>query len=374
MRGPGPGSRVGNNNMSGTNIRLAIAGVGNCASALVQGIYHYRNSETTAGLQYETVGGYRVGDISPVCAFDVDTRKAGQDLGTAIHAEPNCTVTFADVPPNIGVPVYPVRTDDGVATHMADSGKNGFSVGGDAEPVDVTERLQSHDVDVLITYLPVGAETAIERYAEAALEAGVAFVNPIPVFIASDERWGDRFADAGLPIVGDDIKSQIGATITHRQLVQLIADRGATVSQTHQLNFGGNTDFRNMLDNSRLTNKEISKTEAVNSLFDKPLDEEDIHIGPSDYISHMDDQKRADIRIVGEMFGGVPFTLEADLRVEDSPNSAGSAVNAIRASKTALDRELVGPLEAAAAITMKHPPEPMTDQQARTAFESFLES
>lgn len=360
--------------MSGNNIRLAIAGVGNCASALVQGIYHYRNSETTVGLQYETVGGYQVGDISPVCAFDVDTRKVGQDLGTAIHTEPNCTVRFADVPSNIGVPVYPVHADDGVAMHMTESDEDGFSTEDDTESVDIAEKLQTHDADVLITYLPVGAETAIERYAEAALEAGVAFINPIPVFIASDEQWGNRFADAGLPIVGDDIKSQVGATITHRQLVQLMADRGATVSQTHQLNFGGNTDFRNMLDESRLESKKISKTEAVNNLFEKPLDQESIHIGPSDYISHMDDQKRADIRIEGELFGGVPFTLEADLRVEDSPNSAGSAVNAIRASKTALDRGLAGPLEAPAAITMKHPPEPMADQQARAAFQSFLES
>lgn len=352
-------------------IRLAIAGVGNCASALVQGIYHYHESEEPAGIRYETVGGYRVEDISPVCAFDVDERKVGTDLGTAIHMTPNCTATFADVPTDIGAPVYPVHPHDGVATRMTNG--DGFTIDQEMETVDITEKLREHDVDVLITYLPVGSREAIEHYAEAALDAGIAFINPIPVFIASDDRWGRRFTEAGVPIVGDDIKSQLGATITHRQLVQLIEDRGATLSQTYQLNYGGNTDFRNMLDSSRLASKKTSKTEAVNSLLEQPLDDENIHIGPSDYIPWMDDQKRADIRIEGELFGGVPFTLEVDLRVEDSPNSAGSAVDAIRAAKTGLDRGLAGPLEAVAAATMKHPPTQMTDSRAQAAFESFLD-
>lgn len=356
-----------------SEIRLAVAGVGNCASAIVQGTFHYA-SHPPEGLMHETIGGYSVDDITPICGFDVDDRKVGRDLAEAIVAAPNCTEQFADVPDTIGAPVYRGPVLDGVDTHTdRPDDETTFSVD-DSEPVDVAAKLRGHDVDVLICYLPVGSTKAVEYYAEAALDAGVAFVNAIPVFIASDNEWGQRFAECGIPIVGDDIKSQLGATITHRALVELFQSRGVTVSDTYQLNIGGNTDFLNMLDRSRLASKKTSKTDAVNDLLDDPLDDSQIHIGPSDYVEWLDDQKTAFIRMEGKKFGGVPVEIDVQLRVEDSPNSAGSAVDAIRCAKVGLDRGVGGPLVGPSAVTMKRPPEQLGNAEAVDRFEAFLQN
>ena len=355
-----------------SSIRLAIAGVGNCASALVQGCFWYRSQDSTVGLMHETLGGYKVGEIQPVCGFDVDSRKTGVDLGTAIREEPNCTEVFADVPDQIGAPVYRGPSFDGVASHTAEHEESKRVVEDVNEPpVDITEKLIEHDVDVLVCYLPVGSTEAAEHYAEAAIESGVGFVNAIPVFLASDNEWARRFEDANLPIVGDDIKSQVGATITHRNLVQLFQDRGVDLENTFQLNVGGNTDFLNMLDRNRLAEKKTSKTDAVNGLLDEPLADDQIHIGPSDYIDFLDDEKNAFIRMEGRGFGGSTVKLDVELRVEDSPNSAGSAVDAIRCAKIALDRGSGGALEAPSAFCMKHPPLELPDAEAMRRIESF---
>lgn len=355
-----------------TQIRLAIAGVGNCASSLVQGIFHYGDESDAVGLMHGTLGGYAVSDLEPVCAFDVDERKTGTDLGQALFSEPNCTERFADVPEEVGAPVYRGPSIDGVAEHTQDHDESGrIVVDTESEAVDVAEKLQDHDVDVLVCYLPVGATDAVEYYANAALEAGVGFVNAIPEFIASDADWAARFEEAGLPVVGDDIKSQLGATITHRSLVQLFADRGVELRNTYQLNVGGNTDFLNMLDRSRLDNKKTSKTAAVNDLLDEPLDPENIHIGPSDYVEFLDDQKTAFLHMEGEKFGGAEVELDVRLRVKDSPNSAGSAVDAIRCAKIALDRGVGGALLGPSAFTMKHPPQQLTDEEAKRRMEAF---
>ena len=354
-----------------SEIRLAIAGVGNCASAIVQGTFHYA-SNAPEGLMHEAIGGYTVDDITPVCGFDVDERKVGQGLTDAIFAAPNCTKQFADVPDTNGAPVYRGPVLDGVDAHMNDQDDDTtFSVD-DSEPVDVAAKLQAHDVDVLVCYLPVGSTEAVEYYADACLEAGVALVNAIPVFIASDEEWGRRFADRGLPVVGDDIKSQMGATITHRALVELFQSRGVTISDTYQLNVGGNTDFQNMLDRSRLASKKTSKTDAVNDILDEPLDDSHIHVGPSDYVEWLDDQKTAFIRDEGRKFGGVPVEVDLQLRVEDSPNSAGSAVDAIRCAKIGMDRGVGGPLVGPSAVTMKRPPKQLGDAEATDRFETFV--
>ncbi|WP_243700508.1 inositol-3-phosphate synthase [Halorussus pelagicus] len=356
--------------MSSDEIRLAIAGVGNCAAALVQGIQYYADGSTD-GLMHESIGDYLVGDILPVCAFDVDSRKTGESLTTAISAAPNCGIEFeSDVA--FDAPVYRGPQFDGVAEHtQAFDAETRVTVDDSKEPVDVATKLNEHEIDVLINYLPVGSTKAAEHYAEACLDAGVSFVNAVPVFIASDEEWATRFTDAGIPVVGDDIKSQLGATITHRSLVQLFQDRGVSLDQTYQLNIGGNTDFLNMLDQSRLSSKKVSKTEAVNELLEEPLDDSKIHIGPSDYVPWLNDQKSAVIRLEGTKFGGVDVELELKLDVEDSPNSAGSAVDAIRCAKLGMDRDLRGPLSGPAAVTMKHPPEQMSDEDAMDAFEDF---
>ncbi len=350
-------------------IRLAIAGLGNCASALVQGTQFYAKNPPK-GLVNTSIGGYHVPDITPVCGFDVDERKVGKTVGEAVQVESNCTTQFVSMMEELSAPVYMGPQKDGVAEHMAD--KSGFSPG-KQDPVNVTERLRQHNVDVLVNYLPVGSTSATETYAEACLETGVAFVNAIPVFIASDPTWGQRFEKAGIPTVGDDIKSQIGATITHRKLIELLEERGGELINTYQLNYGGNTDFKNMLAESRLADKRESKKGAVNSLLSNPLQDEHIRIGPSDYIEWMDDTKKADIKLEGEMFGGVEFELSVELTVEDSPNSAGSAVDAIRVAKVALDRDVAGPIESVSAMTMKHPPTEMTDSRARKKTREFLE-
>lgn len=351
------------------DIRLAVAGMGNCAAALLQGIEYYRHHDDT-GLAYPDFGGYRVEDVSLVCAFDVDERKIDRPASEAMTAGSNTCHRFVDDLSAFDAPVYLGPLKDGVAEHM-ETEDAGFSPSS-GKPVDVAAKLEEHDVDVLVVYLPVGSTAAVERYAKACLVSDTALVNAIPVFIASDDTWAHRFSDAGVPVVGDDIKSQIGATITHRTLVEMLMDRGATLTNTYQLNYGGNTDFRNMLARDRLTDKKTSKTEAVESLLDEPLGEDHIHIGPSDYVSWMDDTKRADIRIEGELFGGVSFELEAELTVEDSPNSAGSAVNAIRGAKLGLDRDLAGPVNHLSALTMKRPPKQLTDEEARRQIADFL--
>jgi len=359
--------------MSGHSVRTAIAGVGNCASALVQGTEYYADG-TTEGLTHEQIGDYRVQDIKPVCAFEVDKRKAGCDLSEAIFADPNCTEKFAEVP-NLSAPVYRGPKLDGVASHTQNfEAERRVEIDESSEPTDVADKLNEHDVDVLVNYLPVGSEAAVHNYDEAGLNSDVAFVNAVPVFVASDPSWGERFERAGIPVVGDDIKSQLGATITHRSIVQLLQNRGVSLEQTYQLNVGGNTDFLNMLDRTRLSDKKTSKTEAVNKLLEEPLDPADIHIGPSDHIPWLDDQKTAFIRVEGTKFGGVDVEIDIKLDVEDSPNSAGSVVDAIRCAQLARDRGVAGPLNGPSAVTMKHPPEQMTDEAAVEAFNAFISS
>jgi myo-inositol-1-phosphate synthase len=355
-------------------IRVAIAGIGNCASALLQGIEYYRHHDPreSAGVLHEEIGGYRVEDLRPVAAFDVDPRKVGHPLEQAVFAEPNCTRVFQQKLPAWGVSVEMGPVLDGVADHMAAApAEKAFRVA-DLEPVDVAARLRETRAEVLISYLPVGSQRAVEAYAEAALAAGVAFVNCLPVFIASDPVWAERFRARGLPIVGDDIKSQVGATIVHRVLTRLLGDRGAELARTYQLNTGGNTDFFNMLERERLESKKISKTEAVQSQAQNRLAPDQIHIGPSDYVAWQRDNKVAFIRMEWAGFGDTPMNLELRLSVEDSPNSAGVAVDAIRCAKLALDRGIGGPLEAASAFTMKHPPRQMRDDEARRALEAEL--
>ena len=355
-------------------IRLAIAGVGNCASALLQGLEYYGTHDPTesAGVLHPELGGIRLEDIHPVAAFDVDARKVGRPLEEAVFAPPNCTKVFQEKLPSYDVEVSMGPVLDGVAAHMADAPDDqAFRVAAQP-PVDLVEVLRESRAEVLICYLPVGSEQALKAYAEAALEAGVAFVNCIPVFIASDPEWARRFAERGLPIVGDDIKSQVGATIVHRTLTRLLGDRGVELARTYQLNTGGNTDFLNMLERDRLVSKRISKTESVQSQLDERLPDASIHIGPSDYVSWQDDNKVAFIRMEWAGFGDVPMNLELRLSVEDSPNSAGVAIDAIRCAKIALERGIAGPLEGASAFTMKHPPRQMRDTEARDALEVFI--
>jgi len=360
----------------GKPIKIAIAGVGNCASALVQGIHFYRQNEDSLGLMHEELGGYKVGDIEVVAAFDIDARKVGKDLAEAIFAKPNCTQVFCNPIPKTGVVVKKGPVLDGVAPHMNDSElpeEERFVVADDDDPVDVVEELRRSGAEILVNYMPVGSEQAARFYAQAALEAGCAFVNCMPCFIASDPEWAKKFEERGLPVVGDDIKSQVGATIVHRTLVRLFTMRGVKVERTYQLNFGGNTDFLNMLERSRLKTKKISKTESVQSQLDVPLERRNIHIGPSDYVPWLDDQKVCFIRIEGRKFGGVPITLDLRLSVEDSPNSAAVVVDAIRAAKIALDRGIGGPLLSASAWCMKHPPKQFPDEQAHRMLMEFVE-
>ncbi len=357
-------------------IRVAIAGVGNCASSLVQGLYYYKNvksnSETIPGLMHNVLGGYKISDIEIVAAFDIDARKVGRDVSEAVFAEPNCTKMFSDVP-NLGVSVDKGPTLDGVAEHMEGDGKNSFVIA-EGKEADVVNILKKSRADVLVNYMPVGSEKAAKFYASAAIDANCAFVNCMPVFIASNKEWANKFSKAGLPIIGDDIKSQIGATIVNRMLAKLFEDRGVKIDRMYQLNVGGNTDFKNMLDRSRLKSKKISKTESVQSNMPKRLEDDDIHIGPSDYVPWLNDNKIAFIRIEGHNFGNIPVELELRLSVEDSPNSAGVVIDAIRCCKIALDRKISGPLAAASAYFCKHPAEQFSDEAARAMLEDFIES
>ena len=360
--------------MSTREIRLAIVGVGNCASALIQGIEYYRDHdpERSAGLLHPEIGGYRIEDLRPVVAFDVDVRKVGKPLERAIFAEPNCTRVFQEKLPCGGIDVEMGPVLDGVAVHMAEGAEERAFRVSEQTPVDVAARLRETGAEVLVCYLPVGSQRAVEAYAEAALDAGVAFVNCLPVFIASDPAWAQRFRERGLPIVGDDIKSQVGATIVHRSLARLLGDRGARLDRTYQLNTGGNTDFFNMLERDRLASKRISKTESVQSQLETRLPDDRIHVGPSDYVPWQDDNKVAFVRMEWAGFGDTPMHVELRLSVEDSPNSAGVAIDAIRCAKLAMDRGIAGPLEAASAFTMKHPPRQLRDETARRALESFI--
>ena len=350
-------------------IRVAIVGVGNCASSLVQGVGFYRDAppdQTIPGLMHTTLGEYHVGDIRFVAAFDVDAAKVGQDLSKAIAAGQNNTIAFSSVPP-LDVTVQRGPTLDGIGAYVADL------VEESAVPeVDVAEELRKARVDVLVSYLPVGSQKATEFYARQALAAGCAFVNCIPVFIARTPEWAERFRAAGVPIVGDDIKSQVGATILHRTLVNLFQDRGVKVDRTYQLNFGGNTDFLNMLERSRLVSKKESKTKAVTSQLETRTPVEDVHIGPSDHVPWLTDRKWAHIRLEGTGFGDTPLNAEVKLEVWDSPNSAGVVIDALRCAKLGLDRGLSGPLHEASAYFMKSPPRQMRDEEARDAVEAFI--
>jgi len=355
-------------------IRLAIAGLGNCASSLIQGIEYYKHTDENEciGLMHYDVCGYRAGDIDVVAAFDIDVRKVGKDVGQAIFAPPNCTkVFYPDVPrKNVEVKMGPVL--DGVAPHMLNYPEDKRFVVADDKPCDVRSELVESRADVLVNYMPVGSEEATRFYAQAALDAGVGFVNCMPVFIASNPTWAKKFQEAGVPIVGDDIKSQIGATIVHRALTQLFKDRACVLDRTYQLNIGGNTDFLNMLNRERLKSKKISKTEAVQSILDVPLNDDDIHIGPSDYVPWQKDNKVCFLRMEGRVFGDVPINLELRLSVEDSPNSAGSSIDAIRICKLAKDRKMGGPLLAISAYTMKHPPVQYPDDVAKEMVNKFI--
>ena len=355
--------------MSSHPIRVAIVGVGNCAASLVQGVQYYKDAdpaETVPGLMHVEFGQYHVGDVQFVAAFDVDGKKVGVDLADAITASENNTIKIADVPPT-GVTVQRGHTLDGLGKYYLETIEESTE-----EPVDVVQALKDAAVDVMVCYLPVGSQEAAEFYAQAAIDAGVAFVNALPVFIAGTKEWADKFTAAGVPIVGDDIKSQIGATITHRVMAKLFEDRGVTLDRTYQLNVGGNMDFKNMLERDRLESKKISKTQAVTSNVEAELHADDVHIGPSDYVAWLDDRKWAFVRLEGRNFGDAPVSLEYKLEVWDSPNSAGVIIDAIRAAKIGLDRGIGGPLLSASSYFMKSPPEQFNDDLAREKVEAFI--
>ncbi len=357
------------------NIKVAIAGVGNCASALVQGVEYYRNRRNAAfeGVMRQTIGGYRCSDVEFVAAFDIDRRKVGRPLEEAIFAKPNCTRVFQSSLPVSNVVVQAGPVLDGVAPHMAEYPDDAAFRSADLEPTDIGAALRRSGAEILVCYLPVGSEQAVKHYAQACLDAGVAMVNCVPVFLASEPKWAEKFRAAGVPIVGDDIKSQVGATIVHRALARLFADRGVSLDRTYQLNTAGNTDFLNMLERNRLKSKKISKTESVQSQLDERLDAGDIHIGPSDYIPWQKDNKICFIRMEGHGFGDAPLEIELRMSVEDSSNSAGVVVDAIRCAKLALERGLVGPLEAPSAYYMKSPPRQFRDSVARDACHAFID-
>ncbi len=351
------------------SVKVALAGIGNCVSSLVQGVEYYRNAddnEQVPGLMHVRLGGYHVSDLEFVAAFDVDAEKVGLDLSEAIWQSLNNTIKFSDVP-HIGLEVLRGPTLDGLGIYYRDVVEEST-----VTPVDVAQVLRDSGAEVLACYLPVGSEEAVKFYAQAALEAGVAFVNAIPVFVASDPEWAAKFVEAGLPIVGDDIKSQVGATITHRVLARLMESRGIALDHTYQLNVGGNMDFKNMLERNRLHSKKISKTQAVTSNIIADLPEEDVHVGPSDHVPWLEDRKFAFVRLEGRGFGDVPMSLEYKLEVWDSPNSAGTMIDAIRTAKVALDRGHAGPVEAASAYFMKSPPVQKPDNEARAELEAFL--
>jgi len=360
-------------------IRIAIAGVGNCASSLVQGIYYYRRLQeengrgsSLIGIMHEDIGGYGPGDIEVVAAFDIDARKVGRPLHEAIFAKPNCTkVFYPDVPPS-NVVVQMGELLDGVSDHMIDWPEDQRFVVAKKSAVDVERVLRDSGAEILLNYCPVGSQLATEFYAQCCLNTGVSFINCIPVFIVSDETWAARFTRKGIPCVGDDIKAQLGATILHRTLVKLFRDRGVKIDATYQLNTGGNTDFLNMLNRKRLGSKKISKTEAVTSLFGEPLPADRVHIGPSDYVPWQKDNKVCFLRIEGRGFGGVPLNIELRLSVEDSPNSAGVAIDAIRCCKVARERGMGGPLIPVSAYLMKHPPVQIPDDEARRLVDDFI--
>ncbi len=357
-----------------TRIRAAIAGVGNCASSLIQGLefYRRRSNREMAGLMHPRIGGRGCGDIEIVAAFDIDRRKVGRPLEEAIFAKPNCARIFQKAIPisNVVVRMGPIL--DGLAPHMLDYPEDESFRAADDEPIDVTRALTESGTEVLICYLPVGSEKAVRHYAQACLDAGVAMVNCVPVFIASEPEWARKFRDANLPIIGDDIKSQVGATIVHRTLTRLFGDRGVSLDRTYQLNTGGNSDFLNMLSLERVKAKKISKTESVQSQLDVRLDAHDIHIGPSDYVPWQDDNKVCFIRMEGRGFGDVPIELELRLSVQDSPNSAGVVIDAVRCAKLGLERGLAGPLEAVSAYYMKSPPQQMRDSRAHEKTDAFI--
>lgn len=355
-------------------VNIAIVGLGNCATSLIQGVHRYAEAavdQDIPGLMHTKFGPYHVDDVKVVAAFDVDAEKVGKDVSEAIESSRNCTIKIADVPPT-GVTVLRGPTHDGLGRYYQEAIEESTE-----EPVDVVAALREAKADVVVSYLPVGSEEADKFYAQCAIDAGCAFVNALPVFIASDPVWAKKFEDAGLPIVGDDIKSQVGATITHRVLAKLFEDRGVRLERTMQLNVGGNMDFRNMLERERLESKKISKTQAVTSnLKSSPLagkiDDRNVHIGPSDYVEWLDDRKWAYVRLEGSAFGEVPLNLEYKLEVWDSPNSAGIIIDAVRAAKIALDRGLAGPVNAASSYLMKSPPVQLPDDVARAQLEEFI--
>lgn len=352
-----------------SKIRVGIVGLGNCASSLIQGVEYYKDadpSSTVPGLMHVQFGDYHVRDLEFVTAFDVDSKKVGTDIAEAISASENNTIKLADVPP-LGVSVERGHTLDGLGKYYQEQIEESG-----AAPVDVVQVLKDKKVDVLVSYLPVGSEQAAKFYAQCAIDAKVAFVNAMPVFIGSTKEWSDKFAAAGVPVVGDDIKSQIGATITHRVLAKLFEDRGVALDRTYQLNVGGNMDFKNMLERERLESKKISKTNAVQSNLHDKLDPHNVHIGPSDYVAWLDDRKWAFVRLEGRNFGDAPVSLEYKLEVWDSPNSAGIIIDAVRAAKIGLDRGVGGELLSASSYFMKSPMEQRDDDYARESVEAFI--
>jgi myo-inositol-1-phosphate synthase len=351
------------------SVRVAIVGIGNCASSLVQGVEYYKDAspETRVpGLMHVQFGEYHVGDVEFVAAFDVDAKKVGRDLSEAIVASENNTIKICDVPP-AGITVQRGHTFDGLGEYYREIIQES-----DDQPVDVVQILKDTQADVLVSYLPVGSEDADRFYAQCAIDAKVAFVNALPVFIASDPTWAQKFTDAGVPIVGDDFKSQVGATITHRVMAKLFEDRGVELLRTYQLNFGGNMDFMNMLERKRLQSKKISKTQSVTSQIPHEMAKADVHIGPSDHVPWLDDRKWAYVRLEGRSFGDTPLNLEYKLEVWDSPNSAGVIIDAVRAAKIAKDRGIGGPILSASSYFMKSPPVQYNDDEARQSIEDFI--
>lgn len=355
-------------------IRIAIIGMGNCASSLIQGINYYKNKkeEDAIGLMHWDIDSYKPSDIEVAAAIDIDKRKVGKDVSEAIFAKPNCTKVFCKDIPKMGVNVVMGRVMDGVAPHMSEHTEDRSFVISEEEERDVADVLEQSGAEVALNYGPVGSEEATRYYANCCLETNVAFINCIPVFIASDNVSAEKFKQKNLPLIGDDVKSQLGATIIHRTLAKLFRNRGVKLDRTYQLNIGGNTDFLNMLARERLKSKKISKTEAVQSVFDIPLDPENIHIGPSDYVPWQKDNKVCFLRMEGRIFGDVPMNLELRLSIEDSPNSAGCMIDAIRCCKLALDRGVGGTLTSISAYTMKHPPQQFPDEKAREMVEEFI--
>jgi myo-inositol-1-phosphate synthase len=354
-----------------SEVRVAIVGLGNCANSLIQGVEYYKNApddEQVPGLMHVRLGGYHVSDIKFVAAFDVDSKKVGLDITDAMWASENNTIKFADVL-NKNLKVLRGQTLDGLGRYYRETIAESTE-----EPVDVVQVLKDTRTDVLVCYLPVGSEEAAKFYAQCAIDAKVAFVNALPVFIASDPEWAKKFEDAGVPIIGDDIKSQVGATITHRVLAKLFEDRGVKLERTMQLNVGGNMDFKNMLERDRLESKKISKTQAVTSQVEHDMGKDNVHIGPSDYVAWLDDRKWAYVRLEGKAFGDVPLTLEYKLEVWDSPNSAGVIIDAVRCAKIALDRNVKGPIHSASAYLMKSPPFQTDDKDARNNLIKFIKN